>query len=73
MSHLILRRDPDPRVTDWRSPGKNVMSLPSLDFRSSPLRRELHGIRKKNFEKDLFDLALIADKLPKTLIHGEEW
>ena len=73
MSRLILRRDPYARVTDWRSPGKNFMSLPSVDFRSSPFRRELHGIRWRNFEEDLFDLALIADEVAKTLVHGEEW
>src|SRR5262249_13307353 len=42
--------------------------LPGANADPSALRGELHGVGKQ-VEKDLFDLALVADKIPKTLIN----
>src|SRR5262245_57399948 len=65
-SCLILRRDPDPCVTDRNL--HRAVNLPCVNSDPPSLWRELYGIGKK-VKKDLFDLALIADELPKSLVN----
>src|SRR5262245_46707865 len=63
---LVFRRDPDPGVTDRNL--HRTISLPGVNSDPSSLRGELNGVGKK-VKKNLFDLALIADKLPKPLVN----
>src|SRR5215510_216857 len=63
---LVLRRNPDPGVTD-----RNLhctIDFPCINFDPSSLRGELHGVGEQ-IQKDLLDLALVADEIAKTLVH----
>src|SRR4030095_3123618 len=64
---LILRGDPDAGVTDRNL--YRTVCLPGLNSNPSFLRGELHCVGKQ-IEKNLFDLALIADEVAKTLVNG---
>src|SRR5262249_12461962 len=63
---LVLRRDPDPCVADRNF--HRAISLPGVNSDPSALRGELYCVGKK-VEKNLFDLALITDKIPKSLVN----
>src|SRR5262245_10369095 len=63
---LVLRRDPDPGVTDRNL--HRTISLPGVNSDPSSLRGELNRVGKK-VEKDLFDLPLVTDEIPKTLVN----
>src|SRR5215472_11603159 len=63
---LVLGRDPDPGVTDRDL--YRTISLLGINSDPASLRRELDGVGKK-IEKDLFDLALVADEITKTLVN----
>src|SRR5262244_2259656 len=63
---LVLRRDPDTSVAYGNLHG--TIDLSGVNSDPSPLRRKLHGVGKK-IEKDLFDLALVADEITKTLVN----
>src|SRR5262249_12995148 len=63
---LVLRRDPDPGVTDGDL--YRTISPPGVDSDPPSFRRELHRVGKK-IEKYLFDLALIADEISKALVN----
>src|SRR5215470_16856472 len=63
---LIVRRDPDPGVADRDF--HRAVSLPGLNADLSALWRELHGIGKK-VKKNLFNLALVTNKITKPLIN----
>src|SRR5215831_1266224 len=64
---LILRRNPDAGVADRNL--HRTISLPGINSDPPSLRGELNGVGKK-VKKDLFDLALITDKIPKMLINS---
>src|SRR6266550_4954565 len=64
---LILGGDPDAGVTHRNL--HSAVLLPGINSDPSSLRSELHGIGKK-VEKDLFDLALVADEIAKTLVNS---
>ena len=65
---LIIRGDPDPGVSDRDL--DSAIDLPGANSDPSSLRSELHGVGKK-VEKDLFDLALVADEVAEPLVHGQ--
>src|SRR5262249_12538487 len=64
---LILWRDPNPGVTDRNF--NRAVGLPGANSNPSSLRCELDGVGKK-IEKDLFDLALVADEVAKPLVNS---
>src|SRR5215468_2266701 len=64
---LVLRRDPDPGIADRKF--NRAVGLPGANSDPSSLRREFHCVGEQ-IKKDLFDLALIADEIAKTLVYS---
>src|SRR6266850_6062548 len=65
---LVLLSDPDASVSYGNL--HRAVGLVGSKLDPSPLRCELHRIGKE-IEKNLFDLALVADEIAKTLVYGE--
>src|SRR5262245_832333 len=63
---LVLRRDPDPGVTDRNL--HRAVGLLGGNADPSSLRCKLHRVGKE-VEENLFDLALITNEIPKALIN----
>src|SRR5215470_2941935 len=63
---LIFWCDPNPGVTDRDL--RAIVCLVGRDADPSALWGELHCVGKK-IEKDLFDLPLVADEVPKPLVN----
>src|SRR4029450_4042675 len=63
---LILGGDPDAGVTDRYL--HRTICLPGVNSNPSSLWGELHCVGEQ-IEKDLFDLALVADEIAKPLVN----
>src|SRR5262249_14247988 len=63
---LVLSRDPNPGVADLYL--HCTIDFPRINSYPSTLGGELDGVGKK-VEKDLFDLPLVSNKIPKALVN----